>query len=257
MSRALRRRLLAVAVTAATGLTILAGCADPPSPTTPAHRAVMGWLVRDGQACGATAQEVREQAAALVDRGLTELGFTTLYLGCPGTSLRSDVGLRRDLAAEGLRLEVRAQGQWPLTEVISTRMPRAAAFRTAVTRRLMAAGPLLYSGPVAEMTDEVLADVANREIIELSLDDRRAPGAAIDGDPDLWSRAIGDQGLLVSLTNGGTGEAERSVPIAALNLAGADSVPAHDVWTGTRLVSADGLLTVRLAASDSALLRIG
>lgn len=77
------------------------------------------------------------------------------------------------------------------------------------------------------------------------------------GNTSVYSRAIGERGLLVSLTNATGAPTDMAVRVTDLGLAGDDLVPARDVWTGERIRAADGSLTIRVDAGDTALLRIG
>ncbi|GAA3958496.1 hypothetical protein [Gordonia caeni] len=252
------RRALSCLVAMVLGAVVLAGCADEiPETATAEVPPVLGVEVGGVDPCATTTEQIRAQADALVGRGLREAGYTALLVPCdePVPAV-DDVALRDELAGDGLTVERVSVDD----ERVAHTIPAGVApevLRTAITRRVMLAWPLVFSGDVARLPDENIALIGNREVLDLALDDKRRPGAPVGDDQDVYSRAIGEVGLLVSLTRRGDQPGEMSVSIADLNLAGADSVPATDIWTGRRLHSVDGSLSVPLAPGDTALLTIG
>lgn len=252
------RRALSCLVATVLGAVVLAGCADEIPETAESEVApVLGFEVGGVDPCATTVEQIRAQADALVSRGLREAGYTALLVPCDDpVPAVDDTALHDDLAGDGLTVERVSVDDERVAHTIPAGVDPA-VLRTAVTRRVMLAWPLVFSGDVAQLPDENIALIGHREVIDLALDDRRRPGAPVGDDQRIYSRAIGEVGLLVSLTRSGDAPREMSVSIADLNLAGADSVPATDVWTGRRLHSVDGALSVSLARGDTALLTIG
>lgn len=244
-------------VAALLGAVMLAGCADQiPEQQTADVAPVLAFEVGGVDPCATTAEEIRAQARALVDRGLREAGYTSLLVPCDEqVPAVDDPGLTEQLAADGMTVERVDVAD----DRVAHTIPAGVApnvLRTAMTRRVMLAWPLVFSGQVGLLPEENIPLIGNRAVLELAEDDGRRPGAPVNDDQNIYSRAIGETGLLVSLTRRG-GPAQASVSIADLNLAGADSVPATDVWTGRRLHSVDGALSVTLGRGDTALLTIG
>lgn len=236
---------------------VLTACAPSPEsgPTAPA--AVLGFLVGSAGDCDATPAGIEGQAEELVRRGLRDAGYTRLFVVCD-REVRSvdDAGVRKRLEGAGLTVE-RVRLDDPRVAQVMPGGARPSVLRSVISRRVMLAQSLVFSGTVAELPTESLSVLTNREVIALAVDGQRQPGAPVGGDPNIYSRAIGDRGLLVSLSSRGGSAGPVSVPIAELNLAGDDSVPATDVWTGRRIHSVDGRFTVDLATGDTALLRVG
>ncbi|MFT4086547.1 MAG: hypothetical protein QM658_05235 [Gordonia sp. (in: high G+C Gram-positive bacteria)] len=252
------RRFLPLVLAAVLSLLATACDVAPEHPDTAVKDPLLAWTVGSVDSCGATADEVRAQAAGLVAHGLRDRGFRTLLILCDGDpAVLHDGAVSSSLAAQGLTLRSARRGSRLARASIMASMPRVESLRTAVTRNVMKAEPLVFGGNIDQLPAENLAVVSNPSVLALALDDRGAPGGVVAGDAEVESRAVGQTGLLVSLTNGSGAPREVSVALDALNLAGSDSVPATDVWTGQRIVSADGRLSMILASGDSALLRIG
>ncbi|EGD55286.1 alpha-galactosidase [Gordonia neofelifaecis] len=249
------RRLLVViaAVLVAVGV---AGCAEDSDQSAPDGAVPnLGWLVRSFGTCAATEQQVRDQAQRLVATGLRDAGYRTVLVDCRGAGqarYRAPAD-QRFLAGLGIRLSFLGD----TTSVVAADMPRVEALRTAVTRHVMEARPLIPSADLATVPAANIATLANREALELLRDPRAAPGAPVHDDREVYSRAIGERGLLVSLTNGSGADRSMSVGVRELGLAGDDLVPARDIWTGRRITAQDGELTIPVRSGDSALLRIG
>ncbi|MGO3328404.1 hypothetical protein [Gordonia sp. (in: high G+C Gram-positive bacteria)] len=233
----------------------LSGCtADrvPAEEPTP----VLGWVVGDG--CGTLADRVRAEADGLVARGVADAGYRSLYVVCDATepAALEDPALHAYLGERGLDLAVVPPNDEAVDESIRADTPLP-ALRTAITRHVMSAQPLVFSGAAALLDDAHLATVANSDVLSIGRDGRRTAGAPIKGDDERYSRAIGSQGLVVSLTNGESGPRDLSFDLAEVNLAGDDIVVATDVWTGRRVQASGGTISVPVASTDSALLRIG
>ncbi|WP_454165302.1 hypothetical protein [Gordonia iterans] len=260
MPRPLRSAPLIAMVAALLALTGCAPAAEEPQQAPPP---TLGFLVGYAGECSGpggeiTVDSIRSQADELVRTRLRQAGYTTLLVPCdePVPAV-DDAELRRYLDERGLRVERVRVDDARVASAIAGGTP-AHALRSAISRRIMLAESLVFSGEIARLPSASLELIADRQAIELARDDRRVPGAPVGGDEQVYSRAIGESGLLVSLSRGGPESSpEVSVAIADLNLAGDDSVPATDVWTGRRIHSVDGRLAVTLSPGDTALLRIG
>ena len=244
-------------------LLALAGCAPAAEEPQQAPPPALGFLVGYAGECSGpggeiSVERIRAQAEGLVRAGLRDAGYATLFVPCdePVRAV-DDAELRRYLDEQRIRIERVRVDDHRVASVIPAGVPDNVV-RSAITRRIMLAESLVFSGEIARLPTASLELIADRQVIELARDDRRVPGAPVGGDQRVYSRAIGESGLLVSLSRGGPESSpEVSVAIADLNLAGDDSVPATDVWTGRRIHSVDGRLAVTLSPGDTALLRIG
>ncbi|MCF8571223.1 hypothetical protein L5G32_13185 [Gordonia sp. HY002] len=234
----------------------LSACAaDQKSAEEPA--AVLGWVVGDG--CGTPVDRVKAEADGLVARGVADAGYRSLYVACDAATKPAaldDPALHGYLDERGLNLSVVPPNDEAVDEAMRADTPLP-ALRTAITRHVMAAQPLVFSGEVALLDDAHVATVANRDVLAIGRDGRRTAGAPIQGDDERYSRAIGSQGLVVSLTNGSSSARDLSFDLTEVNLAGDDIVAATDVWTGRRVHASGGTVSVPVASTDSALLRIG
>ncbi|MGI6796654.1 hypothetical protein ACE11G_04560 [Gordonia sp. PS3] len=250
---AVPRRLSGIALTLVVAALTAAGCAD----RAPQAQAVpeVGWLVAD-HSCAP--DRVRAQADAVVRSGLRDVGFRELFIDCNDEDrarIDADSGVRADLASLGLHVHPLPSAQRRTAVDAASATP--SGLRTEVTRRVMRAEPLVVTGDLPAVPRGTVEMLRNPEIGELVRDRRAAPGAEVNGDPETYSRAIGERGLLVSFTNTGPVGRDMSIPIADLGLAGDDVVPAREVWSGRRIKAEDGELTIRVGAGDAALLRIG
>ncbi|WOC13209.1 hypothetical protein MP11Mi_23080 [Gordonia sp. MP11Mi] len=247
-------RWLAVLVVAACGVSVSACGADPQPAEEPTP--VLGWVVGDG--CATPPDRVRADADGIVARGVADAGFRSLYVVCDDAqapAALADPALHDHLDDLGLRLSVVSANDADVSAAMRADIPLP-ALRTAITRHVMAAQPLVFSGEAALLDDAHIATVANRDVLAIGRDSRRTAGAPINGDRERFSRAIGSQGLIVSLTNGESMARDLSFDLVEVNLAG-DTVAATDVWTGRRVHASGGTITLSLASTDSALLRIG
>ncbi len=243
-------------------LLVLTGCAGPVRSPEAAAPPVLGFLVGYAGECSSpggeiTVAQIRAQADALVATGLREAGYRTLFVACDGpVPAVDDAALRARLDEQDLTVQRVAVDDRRIAAVIPAGVPNVV--RSQMTRRLMLAESLVFSGELGAIPPECIDLIGNREVIALVLDGRRAPGAPVGEGHDVYSRAVGESGLLVSLSRRGPDSPSTvSVPIAELNLAGDDTVPATEVWTGRRLHSVDGRFSVDLPPGDTALLRIG
>ena len=128
--------------------------------------------------------------------------------------------------------------------------------RTMITHNVMLARSLVFTGDMATLSDAAIDAMKNPKVLEVAQDSRAQPGAPT-GSGETMVRAIGEKGLLVAMTNTSRTPGPVNVPIAELNLAGDDSIPATDLWTGDKITSRNGYLSVDLIDGDSALLTIG
>lgn len=250
----LLRRRVAIALSVIACAALLAGCVEP-TPERDEPLPSMGWMVDVPGTCNASVEEVRAHAEQLVQTGLRDAGFRTVLVLCSGRE-RAKYRTREEidfLSGLGLRLGFLDSGRGAFYAA----MPRSQPLRTVVTRRVMEAELLIASAPPATLSPENLEVLTNRDVMELLRDPRAAPGAPVLGNASVYSRAIGERGLLVSLTNGRGAPKDMSVGVADLGLSGDDVVPARDVWTGERITASDGALTIHVDTGDTALLRIG
>lgn len=97
--------------------------------------------------------------------------------------------------------------------------------------------------------------LTNGQIVRIDQDKRVSAGARVANNPEIWSRAVGDKGLAVSLTNR-KAPRKLSVALSDLGLVGDATVGGVDAWTGERYRAVDGKLTVTVAAHDTAVLTI-
>lgn len=250
------RRLGAAALAAVAIVAALTGCVrDEPARSTPIPE--VGWLVA-APPCRASADQIRMQADELIRTGLRDVGFRTVFVDCDGgqrSRYTGDARLTGDLAARGLGVAFPDRAE--RAAAIDVVRGSTAQVRSAVTDRVIGAEPLVASADLAAVSQQTLAALRNREVVGFVRDSRNAPGAAVLDAPDIFSRAIGEQGLLISLVNRTPAVREMSVQVTDLGLAGDDLVPARNVWTGQRIRASGGALTIRVPADDTALLRIG
>ncbi|WP_066161666.1 alpha-galactosidase [Gordonia hydrophobica] len=250
------RKLGATALAVVACLAVLTACVDS-EPEQSRPLPAIGWLVA-ATPCAADADQIRAQADHLVQTGLRDAGFRTVFVDCDGTDrhrYRADNRLSDHLAELGLHLDFPDAAE--RAAAIDVARGTTAQVRTAVTHRVIDAEPLLASADLATLAPATVAALTNPEVTGFVRDSRDAPGAPVLDAPDVFSRAIGEKGLLVSLVNRGGAAREMSVHVIDLGLAGDDLVPARDVWTGRRIKASGGALTIRVPAADTALLRIG
>ncbi|MEZ5209985.1 hypothetical protein [Gordonia sp. (in: high G+C Gram-positive bacteria)] len=253
---AVRRALVAVLV-ALLGLAVLTGCGEKPAREHRAAPPPPGWLIAVPDGCLVTSGDVRATVDVLAGRRLAQAGYRDIYLACDGDPRLITDDDRDYVADHGMSLWTVRTDDERVRDAVDAAQPQT-GLRTALTRAVMSGHPLTVSGDAsATLPEENLPLLINPAVLAVARDQRPAAGARVAGDPGVFSRAIGTTGLLVSLTNTGDEPVVRSVAIADLNLAGDDSVPATDLWTGDRYRSAAGRLSVELAPGDSALLQIG
>ncbi|WP_322973077.1 MULTISPECIES: glycoside hydrolase family 27 protein [Gordonia] len=128
--------------------------------------------------------------------------------------------------------------------------------RTQVSMWAMMAAPLMVGVDLTRMPGSAIRILTNRAIVRIDQDERVSAGARVAGNPEVWSRAIGDRGLVVSLTNRGPAPRRLSVSLRDLGLTGDGRVAGVDAWTGDRYRAVDGRLAVTVAAHDTAVLTI-
>ena len=74
----------------------------------------------------------------------------------------------------------------------------AAEQRTQMSMWSMMAAPLIAGNDLTNMSQQTLDTLRNAAIIAIDQDSRVVAGAMVDDDPEVWSRAIGDKGLVIS-----------------------------------------------------------
>ncbi|MFW0787208.1 glycoside hydrolase family 27 protein [Gordonia sp. CPCC 206044] len=128
--------------------------------------------------------------------------------------------------------------------------------RTQMSMWAMMAAPLIAGNDLTHMSSETVDLLRNRAIIAIDQDQRVSAGAPVGNDPEIWSRAIGDKGLVVSLTNRSDHPRRMSVTMASLGLVGDKTVNAIDAWTGRRYQASKGEITAPVGVGDTVLLQI-
>nr|EMP11860.2 alpha-galactosidase [Gordonia sp. NB41Y] len=127
--------------------------------------------------------------------------------------------------------------------------------RTQMSMWAMLAAPLMAGNDLTTMSARTRAVLADAGVIGIDQDPRVQAGAPVGDDPEIFSRALGDKGLVVSLTNRADHPRTMSVALADLGLTG-DTVVGVDAWTGVRHQASGGRLSVEVGVHDTALLRI-
>ena len=128
--------------------------------------------------------------------------------------------------------------------------------RTQLSMWAMMAAPLILGVDLTSMPASAARTLTNTAIVGIDQDERVSAGARVASNPEVWSRAIGDKGLVVSLTNRGKAPRKLSVTLSDLGLNGDATVAGVDAWTGERHQAVNGRLTVTVAAHDTAVLTI-
>ncbi|MGC4933753.1 glycoside hydrolase family 27 protein [Gordonia sp. DT30] len=128
--------------------------------------------------------------------------------------------------------------------------------RTQMALWAMTAAPLMAGNDLTTMSARTRDILANEAIIGIDQDERVRAGAVVGDDPEIWSRALGAKGLVVSLTNRADHPRTMTVTLSSLGLTGDASVSAVDAWTGRRYQAANGALTVRVGVDDTVVLSI-
>lgn len=132
----------------------------------------------------------------------------------------------------------------------------AAEQRTQMSMWSMMAAPLIAGNDLTNMSQQTLDMLRNAAIIAIDQDSRVVAGAMVDDDPEVWSRAIGDKGLVISLTNRSDHARTLSVSLGSVGLVGDASVTGVDAWTGRSFTAQHGELSVPVGVHDTAVLEI-
>jgi len=132
----------------------------------------------------------------------------------------------------------------------------AAEQRTQMSMWSMMAAPLIAGNDLTNMSQQTLDALRNAAIIAIDQDSRVVAGAMVDDDPEVWSRAIGDKGLVISLTNRSDHARTLSVSLGSVGLVGDASVTGVDAWTGRSFTAQHGELSVPVGVHDTAVLEI-
>ncbi|MEE3852873.1 glycoside hydrolase family 27 protein [Gordonia sp. LSe1-13] len=128
--------------------------------------------------------------------------------------------------------------------------------RTQMSMWAMMAAPLIAGNDLTRMSTQTLDLLRNRAVIAIDQDERVSAGAPVDDDAEIWARAIGEKGLVVSLTNRDDHPRPMSVSLSSLGLVGDVTVSAIDAWTGRRYQAEAGEITVDVGVNDTVLLQI-
>ncbi|NED60208.1 glycoside hydrolase family 27 protein, partial [Streptomyces sp. SID10244] len=120
----------------------------------------------------------------------------------------------------------------------------------------MMAAPLMAGNDLTRMSQATIDILRNRSILAIDQDQRVSAGAPVDNDPEIWARAIGEKGIVVSLTNRAGHPRRMSVPLTSLGLVGDKTVSAVDAWSGRRYQASGGRLSVDVGVHDTVVLQI-
>lgn len=132
----------------------------------------------------------------------------------------------------------------------------AAQQRTQMSMWAMMAAPLITGNDLTTMSQETRDLLRNATAVDIDQDSRVVAGAMVDDDPEVWSRAIGDKGLVISLTNRADHPRTLSVPLGSVGLVGDASVTGVDAWTGRSYTAQHGELSVPVGVHDTVMLEI-
>lgn len=128
--------------------------------------------------------------------------------------------------------------------------------RTQISMWSMMAAPLIAGNDLTNMSQQTLDTLRNTAIIAIDQDSRVVAGAMVDDDPEVWSRAIGEKGLVISLTNRADHARTLSVSLGSIGLVGDASVTGVDAWTGRSFTAQHGELSVPVGVHDTVVLEI-
>ena len=128
--------------------------------------------------------------------------------------------------------------------------------RTQISMWSMMAAPLIAGNDLTNMSQQTLDTLRNTAIIAIDQDSRVVAGAMVDDDPEVWSRAIGEKGLVISLTNRADRARTLSVSLGSIGLVGDASVTGVDAWTGRSFTAQHGELSVPVGVHDTVVLEI-
>lgn len=128
--------------------------------------------------------------------------------------------------------------------------------RTQMSMWAMMAAPLMAGNDLTAMSPQTLAVLRNTAMLAIDQDQRVSAGARVDDDPEIWARAIGNKGLVISMTNRGDHPRTLSVSLSSVGLAGDASVTGVDAWTGASHRADRGELSVPVGVGDTVLLQI-
>ena len=128
--------------------------------------------------------------------------------------------------------------------------------RTQISMWSMMAAPLIAGNDLTNMSQQTLDTLRNAAIIAIDQDSRVVAGAMVDDDPEVWSRAIGEKGLVISLTNRADHARTLSVSLGSIGLVGDASVTGVDAWTGRSFTAQHGELSVPVGVHDTVVLEI-
>lgn len=128
--------------------------------------------------------------------------------------------------------------------------------RTQMSMWAMMAAPLMAGNDLTTMSTQTRDILAAAAIIGIDQDGRVRAGAKVGDDPEIWSRALGSKGLVVSMTNRANHPRTLRVRLSSLGLTGDDSVAGVDAWTGRRYPASGGQLAVPVGVDDTAVLSI-
>ncbi|WP_124711584.1 glycoside hydrolase family 27 protein [Gordonia insulae] len=128
--------------------------------------------------------------------------------------------------------------------------------RTQMSMWAMMAAPLIAGNDLTRMSTRTLGLLRNRAIIAIDQDQRVSAGAPVGDDDEIWTRAVGEKGLVVSLTNRSDHPRTMSVSLTSLGLVGDATVTAIDAWSGRRYQASGGELSAEVGVDDTVVLQI-
>ncbi|MFT3900682.1 MAG: hypothetical protein QM728_10650 [Gordonia sp. (in: high G+C Gram-positive bacteria)] len=237
--------------------TLVAGCAvREPTPSAPRPHFEI-------PVDNCSVQQISVQADALVATGLRDAGYRRVVVDSCASSPARDAAARA-LGARGIELETTTPERAYEVRVIPA-VDQPERVRRSMTRAVMVAEQIVAWGEPGIVPPDVRAVLANPTVLALAGDDRvsvggRVPARAVRAEPavgepaEVWSRAIGRKGLIVSLHNPRTTPATVTVSTGALGLAG--QIRGIDAWTGREYSSSSGWLGGEVGAGDTLLIQI-
>ncbi len=131
----------------------------------------------------------------------------------------------------------------------------ATEYRTHFSLWAMIAAPLIAGNDLRAMSAETKEILTNREVIAVNQDKLGKGGARrlLKGEVEVWVKDLEKGEMAVALFNKGAGEAEVSVTMTELGVAGGR--PVRDLW-GHRDLGAKTVLTTKVAGHGVVMWRV-
>ncbi|THC94932.1 hypothetical protein EYZ11_005571 [Aspergillus tanneri] len=117
--------------------------------------------------------------------------------------------------------------------------------------------PLIISAYMPDVTEEELAFLTNRALIEVDQDPKaqQATLASRDQSLDVLTRSLANGDRLVTVLNRGSGSTSHSVPVSWLGLSSECAYDAENLWDGSKQ-KVDGQIKVQLASHATGVYRL-